>query len=191
MLFWSSFGPGHHECLLQISLSWLVLPGGGALTFESVFERQVVGRSGCTRSALLPLHERLIVAADGEECSVALAEQDTNDVLGVATVRSGLSLDARVVEDVHETEVVAGGEEHMVVRAADGVHVSAVCAGGVDARGLPEELAGDGCPFSVFQVGSAGWVLLAGGNLEEEQLVGAAVRADELGVGAPVEGHDV
>jgi len=64
--------------------------------------------------------------------------------------------------------------------------VGAVGLSGVNARGLPEELASGSGPLSVLQVGAARWILLARGDLEEEQLVTTAVRADELGVSAPV-----
>ena len=142
-------------------------------------------------SALLPLHEGLIVTTNGEESGVISAEQDTDDVLRVTTVRSWHGLDAWVVEDVDETVVITGGEELLVSRAADGVDVGAIGALGVDTGGLPEELAGDGSPDSVLEVGSAGWVLVARGDLEEEELVSTAVGAEVLGVSAPVESHDV
>lgn len=69
--------------------------------------------------------------------------------------------------------------------------MGAVGASGVNASGLPEELASGSGPLSVLQVGAARWILLARGDLEEEQLVSTAVRADELGVSAPVHSHDV
>ena len=49
-------------------------------------------------------------------------------MLGVAAVRAWHGLDARVVEDVDETVVVTGGEEHLVAGAADGVDVGAIGA---------------------------------------------------------------
>ena len=143
------------------------------------------------RSAFLPLHEGLIVATDREDSGVILAPKDTDNVLGVTTVRAWLSLDARVVEDVDKAVVIAGCEEHLVAGAADGVHVGAIGALRVDTGGLPEELAGDGGPLGVLEVGAARWVLLAAGNLEEEELVGTAVGANELGVAAPVKSHNV
>ena len=73
-------------------------------------------------------------------------------MLGVATVTFWLCLDARIVEDVHETVVITGGEEHLVSGAANGVDMGAVRARWVDTRGLPEELAGNGSPNSVLQV---------------------------------------
>lgn len=112
-------------------------------------------------------------------------------MLGVAAVRARHRLDAWVIEDVDEAVVITGGEEHLVAGAADGVHVGAVGAARVDTGGLPEELAGDGGPLGVLEVGAARWVLLAAGDFEEEELIGAAVGADELGVAAPVESHDV
>ena len=90
--------------------------------------------------------------ASAEEFGVALTEEDTDDVLRVAAVRAWQGLDARVVEDVDETVVVTGGEEHLVSGAANGVDMGAVRARWVDTRGLPEELAGNGSPNSVLQV---------------------------------------
>ena len=112
-------------------------------------------------SALLPLHEGLIVTTDGEKSSIVGAEQNTDDVLGVTAVRSGLGSDAWIVEDVNETIVITSGEEHLVAGANHGVDVSAVSAAGVDTLGLPEELAGDSGPLGVQCVGSARWVLIA------------------------------
>jgi len=106
-------------------------------------------------SAFLPLHEGLIVTTDGEETLVASAEHDTDDVLGVTAVASGLAFDARVVEEVHETEIVTSGEDLLVVGAANGVDMGAIGASGVDTSGLPEELAGGGGPLSVLEVGTA------------------------------------
>ena len=142
-------------------------------------------------SALLPLHEGLIVSTDGEESGVTGAEHDTDDVLGVTSETLGLALDAWVVEEVDETVVITGGEELFVLGATDGVDVGTIGALGVDTLGLPEELAGDGGPLNILEVGSAAWVLRAVLSSEEEELVGTTVGADELGVSAPVEGHDV
>ena len=55
-----------------------------------------------------PLHKGLIVSTDREE--VVLSEKDLGDVLGVTTVRSGLSLDAGIVEEVDEAIVVTCSE---------------------------------------------------------------------------------
>ena len=80
-------------------------------------------------------------------------------MLGVTSETLGLALDAWVVEEVDETEVITGGEELFVIGATDGVDVGTIGALGVDTLGLPEELAGDGGPLGVLQVGSAAWVL--------------------------------
>ena len=144
-MFWWSFGPDHES-----HSNWHRFEPLQVLT-KCVFEGQA-GRSERARSALLPLHERLIVAADGEEVCVVIGEHDTDDVLGVTAVAAWLGLDAWVVEDVDETVVITSGEELLVSGAANGVNVGAVSARWVDTRGLPEELAGNGSPNSVLQV---------------------------------------
>ena len=110
-------------------------------------------------SGSFPLHEGLIVSTNREESGVTGAEHDTDDVLGVTSETLGLALDAWVVEEVDETIVITGGEELFVIGATDGVDVGTIGALGVDTLGLPEELAGDGGPLDVLQVGSAAWVL--------------------------------
>ena len=62
-------------------------------------------------SALLPLHKGLVIATDGVEVAVARSEHNTDNVLGVATVRTGPALDARVTEEADEAVVVTGGKE--------------------------------------------------------------------------------
>ena len=57
-----------------------------------------------------------------------MREGDTDDVFGVSYVGTGSSLDARVVEDVDETEVITSGEEHLVIGSDDGVDVSTIGA---------------------------------------------------------------
>ena len=149
-------------------------------------------QAGGGRSAFLPLHEGLIVTTDGEQVSVSGAEKDAGDVLGVTTERSGdTSLEAGVVEEADKTVIVTGGKEHLVIGTADGVDMGAIGASGVDTLGLPEELAGHGGPLSVLEVGAAGRILLAVFSGEEEELVSTTVGSEELGVSAPVEGHDV
>ena len=143
-------------------------------------------------SASLPLHEGLIVTANGVEVRIIRGEGNTDDVLGVTSEGSGLSAsDAGVVEQVHETVIVTGGEQHLVVGAANGVDMSTIGGTGVDTLALPKELAGDGSPLSVLKVGSARCVLRAVFGFEEEELVGTTVGSEELGVSAPVKSHDV
>ena len=62
-------------------------------------------------SALLPLHEGLIVTTDREEVFVVSSgEHDTHDVLRVTTEASGeTTLSCRVAEQVDKTVVVTGG----------------------------------------------------------------------------------
>ena len=69
--------------------------------------------------------------------------------------------------------------------------MGSVGAGGVDTFGGPLELDGVGSPLRGGGVGSAGGILIPGGGLEEEELVGTTVGADVLGTVAPVQCHDV
>lgn len=129
----------------------------------------------CWRSAFLPLHKSLIVAANGVETGIVGAEHDTDDVLGVTTVTSGDALDAGVVEEVDEAIVITSSEHLFVAGAAHGVDMGAIGAAGVDTGRLPKELAGNRGPEGVLVVGTAGWVLVAVGYGEEEELVGTTV----------------
>lgn len=146
----------------------------------------------CSCSAALPLHEGLIVSTNRVETLVVGGEHGADDVLGVTTVRSGLStLSAWVTEEANETEVITGGEEHTIVGASDAVDVSTIGARGIDTLSLPAELDGLAGPDSAGGVRSAGGILLAVGDGVEEELVGTAVGADVFVVGAPIQGHDV
>jgi hypothetical protein len=141
---------------------------------------------------MLPLHEGLIVATNREEFGVSLAEHNTDDMLGVTSEASGeATLSAGVAEQVDETVVVTGGQELLVVGASNGVDVGSVGARGVDTFGGPLELDGVGSPHGGGGVGTTGWILIARGDLEEEELVGTTVGAEVFGSGAPVQSHDV
>jgi len=143
-------------------------------------------------SGALPLHEGLIVATNREETLVVGGEHGADDVLGVTTVRSGLStLSAWVTEEANETEVITSSEELSISGAADAVDVSTIGTLGVDALSLPLELASLGCPDGAGGVRSAVSILSAFGDGVEEELVGTAVGADVFAVVAPVQGHDV
>ena len=143
-------------------------------------------------SALLPLHEGLIITSNGVESGVVTAaEFNTDDVLGVTSVASGLTLDNGVAEQVHETVIISGSHELAVSRAADGVDVSSIGSGGVDTLGLPLELAGLGLPSGTLGVGAARWVLSAVWDGEEQKLVSTTVGADVRAILAPVKSHDV
>jgi len=143
-------------------------------------------------SAFLPLHEGLIVTTDGVEVGVASTEHDTDDVLRVTTVGARhATLAARIAEEADETVVITSGEESAVTGCAHRVDVSAIGAGGVDTLGVPSELDGLGGPCGAGGVGSARGILLAVGDGEEEELVGATVGADGCGSSAPVHSHDV
>ena len=138
------------------------------------------------------MHEGLVIATNRVETGVIAAERDTDDVLRVATVGSGLAtLSARIAEEADETVVIAGGQELTISGASNAVDVGAIGARGVDALSLPLELACLASPCGASGVGSAAWVLIAVRDGVEEELVGTAVRADVAGFGAPVEGHDV
>lgn len=112
-------------------------------------------------------------------------------MLRVTAEASRSALDAWVSEQVDETVVITSGEELTVRGTNNGVDVSAISARGVDTLGLPLELAGLACPSSARGVAAARGVLLAVGDCEEKQLVGAAVGAEVVGLRAPVKGHDV
>ena len=66
----------------------------------------------------------------------------------------------------------------MIIVATNAVDVSTISAAGVDALGIPLELAGRRCPCSVDSVGTAGGVLFAIINGEEQELIGTTVGAD-------------
>jgi hypothetical protein len=142
-------------------------------------------------SAFLPLHEGLIVTSNGEEVAVISAESNADDVLGVTSVASGLTLDDGVAEQVHETVIISGSHELAVSRAANRVDVSSIGSGGVDTLGLPLELAGLGFPLGTLGVGTARWVLSAVWDGEEQKLVSTTVGADVRAILAPVKSHDV
>ena len=143
-------------------------------------------------SAFLPLHKSLIVTTNGVESGIIRGEGNTDDVLGVTSEGSGRSTsEAGIVEQVHETVIITGGEQHLVVGATNGVDMCTIGTTGVDTLSLPKELASYGSPFSVLKVGSTRWVLLAVFSSEEEEFVGTTVRTDELGVSTPIKSHDV
>ena len=112
-------------------------------------------------------------------------------MLGVTTVASGSALDAGVSEEVDEAVVITSGEELTVSGAADRVDVSTVSAGGVDTGGLPLELASLASPCGTLGVAATRRILFAVGDGVEEELVGTAVRADVVGLSAPVKSHNV
>ena len=78
----SVFG-GHSDRVTSLSQTSL---GSSLRRLSPIVIKRQVSRSERARSALLPLHERLIVAADGEEVCVVVGEHDTDDVLGVTAV---------------------------------------------------------------------------------------------------------
>jgi hypothetical protein len=128
------------------------------------------------------LHEGLVIATNRVETGVIGAERDTDDVLRVATVGSGLAaLSARVTEEANEAVVIAGSQELSIRGASDAVDVGTIGARGVDALSLPLELACLASPCGASGVGSAAWVLIAVGDRVEEELVGATVRANVAG----------
>jgi hypothetical protein len=111
-------------------------------------------------------------------------EDDVGDVFGVSTVRlRQTSLDARISEDPHQGEVVTGAEEVAIGRSSNSVDVSAILTLGVDTVDVPRELDGLGGPCDSLGVGFAGGILLAVGDGEVEELVGAAVGSDPLSIG--------
>ena len=62
---------------------------------------------------------------------------------------------------------------------------------GIDALDVPAELDSASSPFGVFQVAGTGGLLLESLSIEEEELIGTAIRADVLSVSTPVKRHDV
>jgi hypothetical protein len=128
------------------------------------------------------LHEGLVIATNREELGVIAVEHDTDDVLRVATVGSGLAaLSARVAEEADETVVIASGQKLTIIGASNAVDVGTIGARGVEALSLPLELASLASPCGASGVGSAAWVLVAVRDCVEEELVGATVRADVAG----------
>ncbi len=112
-------------------------------------------------------------------------------MLRVTTVASRSALDAGVSEEVDKAVVITSGEELTVSGAADRVDVGTVSARGVDTGGLPLELASLASPCDALGVAATRRILFAVGDGVEEELVGTAVGADVVGLGAPVKSHNV
>lgn len=139
-------------------------------------------------SALLPLHESLVVATNRED-AVSL-ENDVSYELRVSTVSSALSsLSNGVTEEAHIAPVVSSEDELSCGVAADTIDVRSISTSGEDTINVPRELDSLSGPDNRDSVAGTVRVLSNATvftDLPEEQLIGLASRSEVLGVGAPV-----
>jgi len=143
-------------------------------------------------SALLPLHESLVVATDRED-AVSL-KNDVSYELRVSTVSSALgSLSNGVTEEAYIAPVVSGQDKLSGGVAADTVDVRSIGTSGEDTVNVPREL--DSLSSPDYRDSVAGTVGVLSNatvftDLPEEELVSLTSRSEVLGVGAPVHALD-
>lgn len=147
---------------------------------------------GALSSALLPLHESLIVTTDGED-TVVLEEAVSNE-LGVTTVGLALSsLSAGVAEDTDIAPVITGDDEVAALVSTHGVDVRAIGTSGEDTINVPAELNSLGGKRHGCGVGSTGGVLgqvAIFSDVPEEEFVSLASRSEILAVLGPIHSLD-
>jgi len=143
-------------------------------------------------SALLPLHEGLIVTTDREDALTL--EDEVGHELGVSTEGSGLSsLPDGVAEEADIAPVISSSDEITFRVSSDAVDVSAIGTSGEDTITVPAELDGLGCPRDSGGVRCTARVLLhlsVFTNVPEEEFVGQAGGSKELAIGRPIHGLD-
>lgn len=98
-----------------------------------------------------PLHDAGVFAARGDEVAVVTEEVDIGDVTAVPTVHVAGSpeLRARVREEVHFAEVIAGRQEFFLVGPTDGIDVGSVRALWPHSKDMESQSAGVCSPFDV------------------------------------------
>eukprot|EP00343_Euplotes_focardii_P000665 CAMPEP_0205803292 /NCGR_PEP_ID=MMETSP0205-20121125/5893_1 /ASSEMBLY_ACC=CAM_ASM_000278 /TAXON_ID=36767 /ORGANISM="Euplotes focardii, Strain TN1" /LENGTH=507 /DNA_ID=CAMNT_0053071119 /DNA_START=45 /DNA_END=1569 /DNA_ORIENTATION=+ len=112
-------------------------------------------------------------------------------MLGVSSESFRLmSAPAGVPKDIDKAPIVSSGDQSLIVGPVDSVDVRAVLALGNDTLGGPGVLGVAGRPDGALVFGSAVLVLGAVGDVEEEQLVGAADGPQLGAVLGPVDGDD-
>lgn len=142
-------------------------------------------------SILLPLHEGLIVTANGEEVRIIGWKRDSNYMLRVTSKGNGsVSLTSRVVPDVNQAVVITSRDQISVSGEIHIVDVSSVSSCRENAVDKPSKLSVISSPLSINSVWCTISILLEGFSVKEEKLVSTTDRSNVLAIHTPINRDD-
>ena len=92
----------------------------------------------------LPLDDSFVVSTNGEDSLAIFGEDSSDYVLTMTSIRTSLMLhgNARISEDVHEPEVISGGNQLIVSGEVNSIDMAAIFAARIDSFDVPTDLGG-------------------------------------------------